>query len=301
VPNRPKIAVGVNIQECICQFRAWAITVPTVDSESSVADFPYRFFTKPQEPVTGLLYYGYSYYDPLAGRWPSRDPIREEGGLNLFAFVRNTPPNLLDGNGRQPLPPSMDGNQDWHAPPGTAAGGQYTKAPTFYVDPLNTIPVEGDRSRGDMGYGPTPVASTPTQNAGSAAGGLAGLYYDESQKAMLPNDLNIAWGQCDKEVPLLGPNRGGCCCCIMSVLYLEDAVGGFAFAPGNPPKGQVTTIDCQQAKANEAAYGTVAPSYSPPVPSAAWQWISKWILGLAPVPAPPRQTRITRYQPWPCK
>ena len=61
----------------------------TVDSESNAADFPYRFSTKPQDPVTGLYYYGYRYYDPLAGRWPSRDPIEEGGGPNLYEFVGN--------------------------------------------------------------------------------------------------------------------------------------------------------------------------------------------------------------------
>ena len=62
---------------------------PTVDSESNAADFPYRFSTKPQDPVTGLYYYGYRYYDPLTGRWPSRDPIDEGGGPNLYNFVVN--------------------------------------------------------------------------------------------------------------------------------------------------------------------------------------------------------------------
>jgi uncharacterized protein RhaS with RHS repeats len=33
--------------------------------------------------------YGYRYYDPLTGRWPSRDPIEEEGGVNLYGFVGN--------------------------------------------------------------------------------------------------------------------------------------------------------------------------------------------------------------------
>jgi RHS repeat-associated protein len=33
--------------------------------------------------------YGYRYYDPLTGRWPSRDPIGERGGVNLYGFVRN--------------------------------------------------------------------------------------------------------------------------------------------------------------------------------------------------------------------
>jgi hypothetical protein len=46
--------------------------------------------------ATGLYYYGYRYYDPKTGRWPSRDPIEEEGGLNLYGFVENTPINRLD-------------------------------------------------------------------------------------------------------------------------------------------------------------------------------------------------------------
>jgi pimeloyl-ACP methyl ester carboxylesterase len=33
--------------------------------------------------------YLYRYYDPLTGRWPSRDPIAERGGVNLYGFVGN--------------------------------------------------------------------------------------------------------------------------------------------------------------------------------------------------------------------
>lgn len=33
--------------------------------------------------------YGYRYYDPVTGRWPSRDPIGEQGGVNLYGFVGN--------------------------------------------------------------------------------------------------------------------------------------------------------------------------------------------------------------------
>src|SRR5512133_1286177 len=50
---------------------------------------PFRFSTKFQDDETGLLYYGYRYYDPSTGRWKSRDPIAEKGGKNLYAFVSN--------------------------------------------------------------------------------------------------------------------------------------------------------------------------------------------------------------------
>ena len=36
-----------------------------------------------------VAYYGYRYYDPVTGRWPSKDPIREQGGVNLYGFVGN--------------------------------------------------------------------------------------------------------------------------------------------------------------------------------------------------------------------
>ena len=56
----------------------------------------YRFSTKPLDEVSGLYYYGYRYYDPVTGRWPSRDPIEERGGVNLYASVNNDGLNQWD-------------------------------------------------------------------------------------------------------------------------------------------------------------------------------------------------------------
>ena len=50
----------------------------------------------PTKPASGVEYYGYRYYDPETGRWLSRDPIEEQGGLNLYAFVRNNGVNRID-------------------------------------------------------------------------------------------------------------------------------------------------------------------------------------------------------------
>jgi RHS repeat-associated protein len=47
-----------------------------------------------------VTYYGYRYYDPKTGRWPSRDPIGEEGGVNMYGFVVNDPCNIIDSDGR---------------------------------------------------------------------------------------------------------------------------------------------------------------------------------------------------------
>lgn len=40
--------------------------------------------------------YGYRYYDPVTGRWPSRDPIGERGGINLYGMVRNKATSSVD-------------------------------------------------------------------------------------------------------------------------------------------------------------------------------------------------------------
>ena len=48
---------------------------------------------------TGLYYYGYRHYDPNVGRWVNRDPIEEEGGLNLYGFVNNDGVNYIDSIG----------------------------------------------------------------------------------------------------------------------------------------------------------------------------------------------------------
>jgi hypothetical protein len=42
------------------------------------------------------MYYGYRFYDPETGRWPSRDPIGERGGVNLYGFVGNDGVNERD-------------------------------------------------------------------------------------------------------------------------------------------------------------------------------------------------------------
>jgi RHS repeat-associated protein len=68
---------------------------------------PFRFSTKYQDDETGLLYYGFRYDDPSTGRWPSRDPITEQGGSHLYAFAGNDPINRVDRDGRQSSPDNI--------------------------------------------------------------------------------------------------------------------------------------------------------------------------------------------------
>ncbi len=57
---------------------ATSADTPTTQEPSKINDFLGR-----------VAYYGYRYYDPITGRWPSRDPIGERGGINLYGFVGN--------------------------------------------------------------------------------------------------------------------------------------------------------------------------------------------------------------------
>ncbi len=57
---------------------ATSADTPTTQKPSKINDFLGR-----------VAYYGYRWYDPITGRWPSRDPIGERGGVNLYGFVSN--------------------------------------------------------------------------------------------------------------------------------------------------------------------------------------------------------------------
>ena len=51
--------------------------------------FRHRFSSKFYDSETGLYYYGYRFYAPALMRWLNRDPIEEDGGLNLYGFCGN--------------------------------------------------------------------------------------------------------------------------------------------------------------------------------------------------------------------
>ena len=73
----------------------------TIRSTGTYADANlFRFSTKYFDPETTLYYYGFRYYDPVTGRWPSRDPIGEAGGLNRYGMVSNDSVNAWDYLGK---------------------------------------------------------------------------------------------------------------------------------------------------------------------------------------------------------
>ena len=113
-PCAARRAVSVRTRPAACTaeppFSGSAATGPKPGSKSSP---PTRRRTLPNRtahPKTpeierfraGVPDYQYRDYDPKAGRWPSRDPIGEKGGANLYAFVKNDGIGWIDYLGRDP-------------------------------------------------------------------------------------------------------------------------------------------------------------------------------------------------------
>lgn len=69
----------------------------TVNKSGSLADANlYRFSSKEIHLNSGMYYFGYRFYDPYLQRWINRDPIGEDGGINLYDYVENDPVDAYD-------------------------------------------------------------------------------------------------------------------------------------------------------------------------------------------------------------
>jgi RHS repeat-associated protein len=42
-----------------------------------------------EKTASGMFYYGFRYYDPETGRWPSRDPIGERGHVTINSIYKD--------------------------------------------------------------------------------------------------------------------------------------------------------------------------------------------------------------------
>ena len=79
-------------------YDAWG-NVLSEDVAASAAELRavrYRFQGRERSAATGLVNFRMRWYDPVTGRWLSKDPIGLSGGLNLYAFCGGNSINLLD-------------------------------------------------------------------------------------------------------------------------------------------------------------------------------------------------------------
>ncbi len=85
--------------------------------QTTASGLGYPFLYTGRVPVAGgLYYYRTRYYDPLAGRFITEDPLGFDAGVNFFAYVGSNPVNWTDPFGLQNFPP----------PPPNIPGGPWT-------------------------------------------------------------------------------------------------------------------------------------------------------------------------------
>lgn len=69
----------------------------TLSSEGiKTASMPFLYSCEYHDEDLGLIYYNYRHYNPQDGRWISRDPIGEKGGVHLYGFVKNNPVSISE-------------------------------------------------------------------------------------------------------------------------------------------------------------------------------------------------------------
>ena len=72
------------------------------DFTAKVDNLPAQSYTyngREWEPEAGLYFNRARFYSPEAGRFTSRDPFGEKGGINLYGYTANDPLNATDPNG----------------------------------------------------------------------------------------------------------------------------------------------------------------------------------------------------------
>ena len=86
----------------------------TVSQSGSLASFfRHRFSTKYCDMEAELYYYDYRFYSSSLMRWLNRDPIDEQGGMNLYGFCANNPMSRYDAQGQSWLTCFGDCVEEW--------------------------------------------------------------------------------------------------------------------------------------------------------------------------------------------
>ena len=107
-------------------------------TESGDVSQPFQWSSEHYDSELDLVYYNYRHYSPSLGRFLSRDPIAEQGGLNLYAFVGNKTSSNIDRLGRSMLAP---GAATWYPTPPTWKPPTTSKRESclYYLDSVYAV------------------------------------------------------------------------------------------------------------------------------------------------------------------
>lgn len=72
-----------------------------VIADTSPGFQPFGFAGGLYDRDTGLVRFGARDYDPVTGRWTSKDPIEFDGGINLYGYINSDPISLTDPSGEK--------------------------------------------------------------------------------------------------------------------------------------------------------------------------------------------------------
>lgn len=162
-------------------------------SDTTMTDQPFRFSTKFTDMETGLVYYGRRYYDPKNGRFLGRDPINEEGGLNLYSFVGNNPVNAWDylgmnsSLGEWEKLDSISTDEEPCVPTDFAVPGGIVRVVNCGRSGTSTTFIPGS---GPINIGPTTITFSPGTKVVGKTGGGGGAGDDSSTDENNGNKLD---------------------------------------------------------------------------------------------------------------
>jgi RHS repeat-associated protein len=129
-----------------------------ITGQSYGPENPWRFSTKQWDPETALGYWGRRYHSATLGRWLNRDPIEEQGGFNLYAYVQNRPLRFVDSFGLASAfcaGGNCGGNPLLDPYQGGAVDGQTPDRQPTTFESMGGMTMGGRPSE----YGPTPLPS----------------------------------------------------------------------------------------------------------------------------------------------
>ncbi len=132
---------------------------------------PFGFAGMLIDPTMGLYYDNARWYSAPQGRFLTRDPSGESGGLNLYPYCANDPVNKADPTGRagEPVSASSQSCLQCHTAASLATTSQSPHVP---------LKPAGTAAGADVGawLQSLPLAGSPSPAAPQPAGAIPGLY-----------------------------------------------------------------------------------------------------------------------------